>query len=189
MVRTFASALMLSVLSLAGAGVASAQTGPSGGSTPPVNPLVNPAPAVAGELSEEAVAGYLRSLDPNLKVATLSNGGKQYTALISRDGWTFEVKVQVVRGRIWLLCHLGKVINSTQTPQANLLMQLLQLNDLMGPTYFSYEKFGTSGVKLCVNLAVDRTISLDRFKREMDGFLKKIKDSYPGWGPVVNSAS
>jgi hypothetical protein len=121
MVRTLVSTLLLAALSLVGVAGVSAQTGPT----------------ASGELTDEAVVAYLRSLDPNLEVEPRGPNCNRYQATIVRDGWSYRIKVEVHRGYLYLLCHLGKPISPAQALPANQLLELLRVNDGMGGTYFS----------------------------------------------------
>lgn len=186
MVRKFVSALLSTLVALASVSAASAQTGPSGPITPSLagNASAAPAPAI-GALTEEAIVAYLKTLDPNVQMQRLPNCN-QYELKFARDGWNYHLQVQVNPSAIWLLCHLGNAINESQAPPANLLFQLMQISDKMGPTYFSYEKFD-NGYKLCLNRQVDRRISVERLKNELELFVKNIKESYPTWNAVITA--
>jgi hypothetical protein len=179
-------ALLTAAVALASVAPTFAQTGPGGATPANPNPFAVPAPAANGMLSEEAIAAYLRTLAPNARVSRLPNGGNEYELKFLRDGWNYHIKAQVVQGCVWLLCHLGNPIHEAQAPPANLLLQLLQVNDRIGPTYFSYEKF-SAGLVLCLNRPVTRQMSAERFKGEVEEFLKTIKDSYPAWSAVLNA--
>jgi hypothetical protein len=187
MIRLFTSAMMLSVLSLAGAGVASAQTGPSGGSTPTVNPLVNPAPVPMTGISETELADYLRTLDPNLKVQKNDKGTTFYTVVIRRpDGWSYSLMVESQKGCIWLNMNLGKLPVAPEQIQASLLAGLLQANFKYGPTHFAFEKYSNGGHGLTLSYCLDRMVSLDRVKGTLERLLAQVKESYPLWKPIVN---
>jgi hypothetical protein len=179
MTRALSGLMLLSALSLVGVADVSAQTGP--GQTPTQTQTQTD----SGDLSDRAVAEVVKKLDPNavMTARRLNNGGSEYRTTISRDGWKYEIKIQVVRGRIWLLCHLGKPIS--KAPSADLMFRLLQVNDDLNGSYFSYEKCGNNGVILCLNRAVGRSVTAKTFETELVLFLSGVKASHPVWSEII----
>jgi len=174
MVRTYATALLLAALSLAGV---SAQTGPSG-ATPSAT-----TPSTAG-VSETDLATYLRSLDPNLTTSQGENGSTLYKMTVNRDGWNYKLQVESNKAAIWLIVDLGKLRGEPEEMKAESFAALLQANFLLGPTHFALEK-GASGYNLTAARSLDRPVSLDRVKSSLELLLKQVRSSHSVWSPLT----
>jgi hypothetical protein len=190
-VRTLACAMLMAALSFAGLANVSAQTGPAGNpppGPPSVNPSPSPSPAAAG-MTEADLANYLRSLDPNLTVSRNDKGVIFYRLTVRQpDGWSFTLRIESSKNSLWLDVILGKLPGDIEKMNPAVLAALLQANFKLGPTYFEFAKT-KDGVWMNATRRLDRTVSLERAKAELEFLLKQVKESHAIWSAAFTPVS
>jgi hypothetical protein len=156
--------------------LAHAQTGPNGGS--PTTP--------AGALSEQNLEAVIKALDPNFKVKPTSDcKGKIYELVVTREGWSYVLKVESFGNCVWLNLELSPVISSPQNIPAQVLAELLKLNFKHGPSHFTFTPMtDNSGVKLFLCHMLDRRMTSEEFNGYVTAVLNDVKATHPTWSQV-----
>jgi hypothetical protein len=164
---------------------AHAQTGPSGPPTVAPTPPTptNPAPP-SGILSEQGLEAVIKALDSSYKVYPINNGkDKMYYLKVTRDGWSYNLRIESCGDCLWLNADLGGVIAAPQNLPAAALAELLKLQMNIGPMHFVFNKSG-NGFILCLCHRIDRHTTAEGVGAALNAFLKTVRESYPTWSQV-----
>jgi hypothetical protein len=163
-----------------------AQTGPVG----PVGSGNPGVPAVQSSTNDQALANYLRQLDPNTKVGQYKTNNGQpysvYTLNIRRDNWNYQISVEVHPNSMVVYTNLGQ-INVNELP-ASTLVQLIDAQWKTSPTHFVFARSPNS-VVLSLQRNLHRPISIERFGALLTEFLGDIRSTYSLWSPLVSTAT
>jgi hypothetical protein len=182
--RSIVSLVVALVLVAVLGSLALAQTGPQG---QPVPPSVTP-PVTAG-MSEQDLETAIRALDPNFKVRpTDDKQGKIYELTVTRDGWTYVLRVTSFPNQIWLESSLGKPMSNWKSIPATVLANLLETNYKIGPTHFALntKKDGTVATLFVCRMLERGQLTSAHFNGYMNDFLNVIRDNYAVWSPVTS---
>ena len=171
--------VLTALLSFAGASFA--QTGPVGPAANQ-NPPAQPQPA--GRLTPDRVVQHLKGQGHAAEKKSLENGAVQVIASVKKDGWTFNLEIGFVPDQsAWsVACILG----NAPTSQAQ-LTEILKLSHKFAPSSFSYRDADQKLIfedRLCHTQLDERD-----FQKNLDGFLKNVRDTHPIWSGSQTVAS
>ncbi len=171
---TFLAAAVLSLCHLAHN--VRAQTGPIGGSQPAPQSTANQ------QLTETNIPSMLQTAGFQVEEKTDAFAKKFWVAKIQQNGWGYVIELspyQTQQGQItgfWLKSPLGSPIDPAKV-NTNSLLNLLALNHLQAPYFFSY-----NNSRIYLNWEYPYTqISQHTMRTELDRFMKKVQDTSTSW--------
>jgi hypothetical protein len=160
-------------------GVGRAQTGPIGGTQPQPNNVNQP-------LTEISLPQMFQAAGFQTEQKVSPTGKKYWVGKTQRDGWGYVIEVepyfnnQQITG-FWLRSPLGNPVNQA-TVSTNSLLNLLSLNHLQAPYFFSY-----NNNRIYLNYEYPYTqISQDNMRSELTRFMQKIFQTSSSWTNIHN---
>ena len=164
---------LTALLSIAGASFA--QTGPVGSDTTKT-PVPTLQSETSGRLTPDRLAQYLKGQGHAVEKKMGTNNVVQLIAAIKKDGWNFQVEITYYADHSMfnLSCPLGTVPGSHAQ-----VLELLKLNDKMLPAHFAYREADRKLVLVDPLYGAKSTEA--EFQKVLDGFLNRIRQTYPIW--------
>ena len=178
--RNMTSRLLMSVLSLGClAGLAQAQTGPTGAAPPP--------PAQVGQvMNQEAVVAYLKKLDPNLRLLSKRANWTSYAFTLQGKDRSYGIEAVVNDGYVFLDCYLSRPL-APEKLGSEVMAKMLKLNTSIGPSYFHFVEV-QGGVQLALSHRLDVTVTPARFQAGLNEFLGDLSTCTPVWVEALKMA-